>query len=153
MRFRISVNASGELRGQLGDLAQRLVNDLRVVTSGWDASRMDFKNGFILGSDRYYYIVKAGSPRLIDATTNNPKWAVRPVSPHASVPNHQSSLVGLSPPSSGHHWLRLPRGWLPVGRLPRGNCGFSLVWYLSLSLSERFINYYRTCAYGLCGLP
>ena len=76
MRFRVSVNASGELRGQLGDLAQRLVNDLRVVISGWDASRMDFKNGFILGSDRFYYIVKAGSPGLIDATTNNPRWIV-----------------------------------------------------------------------------
>jgi hypothetical protein len=74
MRFRISVNAPGELRGQLGDLAQRLVNDLRVVISGWDASRMDFKNGFILGSDRYYYFVKVDSSMLID--TNNPRWVV-----------------------------------------------------------------------------
>ena len=64
---------------QLGGLAPGLVNDLRRVISGWDALGFDFKNGFILGSDRYYYIVKAGSPRLIDATTNNPKWVVETV--------------------------------------------------------------------------
>jgi len=31
VRFRVSVNASGELRGQLGDLAPGLINDLRRV--------------------------------------------------------------------------------------------------------------------------
>jgi hypothetical protein len=79
MRFKISVNAPGELRGQLDGLAPGLINDLRRVIRGWDASREDFKNGFIMGGDRYYYIVKAGSPRLIDATTNNPRWVVETV--------------------------------------------------------------------------
>ena len=79
MRFKISVNAPGGLRGQLGDLAPGLINDLRMVIRGWDASRFDFKNGFILGSEKYYYIVKVGSPMLIDATTNNPRWVVETV--------------------------------------------------------------------------
>ena len=79
MRFKISVNVAEVLMNQLGGLAPGLVNDLRRVISGWDALGFDFKNGFILGSDRYYYIVKAGSPRLIDATTNNPKWVVETV--------------------------------------------------------------------------
>jgi len=74
VRFRVSVNAPGELINQLN--APALIGDLRRVIRGWDASRFDFKNGFILGSDRYYYIVKAGSPGLIDAATNNPKWVV-----------------------------------------------------------------------------
>jgi hypothetical protein len=74
VRFRVSVNVEEVLINQLN--APALINDLRVVIRGWDASRFDFKNGFILGSDRYYYIVKAGPPRLIDVTTNNPKWAV-----------------------------------------------------------------------------
>jgi len=77
VRFRVSVNASGELRGQLGDLAPGLINDLRRVIRG-DASREDLKNGFILGSDRYYYIVKVGSP-ILNATTNNPRWVVETV--------------------------------------------------------------------------
>ena len=79
MRFRVSVNAPGELRGQLGDLAQRLVNDLSRLIKGWDASRKYFKNGFMLGSDRYYYIVKVEPPMLVNATTNNPKWFVETV--------------------------------------------------------------------------
>jgi len=74
MRFRVSVNVEEVLINQLNTPA--LINDLRRVIRGWDALGFDFKNGFILGSDRYYYIVKAGSPRLIDVTTNNPKWAV-----------------------------------------------------------------------------
>ena len=77
VRFRVSVNAPGELINQLN--APALIGDLRRVIRGWDASRFDFKNGFILGSDRYYYIVKAGSPMLIDATTNNPRWVVETV--------------------------------------------------------------------------
>jgi hypothetical protein len=74
VRFRVSVNVEEVLINQLN--APALINDLRMYIRGWDASRFDFKNGFILGSDRYYYIVKAGPPGLIDATTNNPKWAV-----------------------------------------------------------------------------
>jgi len=31
------------------------------------------------------------------------RWCTCPVTPHAGVPNHPSSPVGLSPPSSGHH--------------------------------------------------
>ena len=76
VRFRVSVNAPGELRGQLGDLAPRLINDLRVLIRGWNASRVDFKNGFILGSDKYYYFVKVDSPMLVNAVTNNPGWVV-----------------------------------------------------------------------------
>jgi len=73
MRFRVSVNVSEGLRGQLGDLASSLINDLRVLIRGWDASRRDFKNGFILGSEKYYYIVKVDSS-ILDAVTNNPWW-------------------------------------------------------------------------------
>jgi hypothetical protein len=78
MRFKVSVNAPGELRGQLGGLAPGLINDLMMHIKGWDASREDLKNGFILGSDRYYYIVKVGSP-ILNATTNNPRWVVETV--------------------------------------------------------------------------
>ena len=75
MRFRVSVNAPGEL----GDLAQRLIDDLGRLIRGWDASRKYFKNGFILGSDRYYYFVKVEPPMLVNAVTNNPKWVVETV--------------------------------------------------------------------------
>jgi len=77
MRFRVSVNAPEGLRGQLGELAQRLVDDLWRLIRGWDASRVGFKNGFMLGSDRYYYIVKVEPPILV--ATNNPKWVVETV--------------------------------------------------------------------------
>jgi hypothetical protein len=82
MRFRVSVNADAlpeGLRGQLGGLAPSLINTLRMFIRGWDASRVDFKNGFIMGGDRYYYFVKVDSSMLVNATTNNPKWVAETV--------------------------------------------------------------------------
>jgi len=96
MRFRVSVNAPGELRGQLGDLAQRLVNDLSRLIKGWDASRKYFKNGFMLGSDRYYYIVKVEPPMLVNATTNNPKWFVDTIDVVVNVAGKLPVEIGVA---------------------------------------------------------
>jgi hypothetical protein len=89
MRFRISVIAPGEF-----DLAQRLINDLRVHIRGWDASRVDFKNGFILGSDKYYYFVKVDSPMLV--VTNNPKWVVETVEAVVHVAGKLPVEIGIA---------------------------------------------------------
>ena len=92
MRFKVSVNAPGEL----GDLAQRLIDDLRAFIRGWDVSRVYFRNGFILGSDRYYYIVKVDSPMLVNATTNNPKWFVDTIDVVVNVAGKLPVEIGVA---------------------------------------------------------
>ena len=59
---------------------------------------------------------------LLPVSSNHWAMGFCPVSPHACVPNHPSSLVGPCPHARGIN-IQCPRGWVldhPLHRIPLG---------------------------------